>query len=149
MVGLADVVQEIPTVLGEIDLTTEFELGAIGLGTMPVTFPVANHPGQGHEISLRNSPGILGWSEVPSDWVRPGIMLYGATPFGEDQAVAARLQPVMTLESKLIAVRELPAGESVGYIGANGAGKSTTIKMLTGILVPTAGTVHAPSGGWG
>jgi len=32
-------------------------------------------------------------------------------------------------------------GESVGYIGANGAGKSTTIKMLTGILVPTAGSV--------
>jgi ABC-2 type transport system ATP-binding protein len=33
-------------------------------------------------------------------------------------------------------------GESVGYIGANGAGKSTTIKMLTGILVPTSGTVR-------
>nr|WP_081635429.1 ATP-binding cassette domain-containing protein [Nocardia sp. BMG111209] len=34
------------------------------------------------------------------------------------------------------------SGAAVGYIGANGAGKSTTIKMLTGILVPTAGTVH-------
>jgi ABC-2 type transport system ATP-binding protein len=34
------------------------------------------------------------------------------------------------------------AGESVGYIGANGAGKSTTIKMLTGILVPTSGRVR-------
>ena len=34
------------------------------------------------------------------------------------------------------------AGEAVGYIGPNGAGKSTTIKMLTGILVPTAGTVR-------
>src|SRR3974377_1472078 len=33
-------------------------------------------------------------------------------------------------------------GEMVGYIGANGAGKSTTIKMLTGILVPTSGTVR-------
>ncbi|MCY7372183.1 MAG: ATP-binding cassette domain-containing protein [Spirochaetaceae bacterium] len=33
-------------------------------------------------------------------------------------------------------------GECVGYIGANGAGKSTTIKMLTGILVPTSGTVR-------
>lgn len=33
-------------------------------------------------------------------------------------------------------------GESVGYIGANGAGKSTTIKMLTGILVPTSGAVR-------
>ena len=34
------------------------------------------------------------------------------------------------------------AGEAVGYIGANGAGKSTTIKALTGILVPTGGSVH-------
>jgi ABC-2 type transport system ATP-binding protein len=34
------------------------------------------------------------------------------------------------------------AGEMVGYIGVNGAGKSTTIKMLTGILVPTSGSVR-------
>lgn len=37
---------------------------------------------------------------------------------------------------------QIAAGESVGYIGANGAGKSTTIKMLVGILVPTSGTVR-------
>ncbi len=47
---------------------------------------------------------------------------------------------------ELVAVDELSlqieAGESVGYIGANGAGKSTTIKMLVGILVPTSGTVR-------
>ncbi|WP_232676964.1 ATP-binding cassette domain-containing protein [Nocardioides sp. R-C-SC26] len=36
----------------------------------------------------------------------------------------------------------IEAGEAVGYIGANGAGKSTTIKMLTGILVPTRGEVR-------
>ena len=72
------------------------------------------------EVSLRNSPAVLGWPELfpqqrPSDWVRPGIMLYGATPFEQAQATAARLQPVMTLESKIIAVRDLPAGEPVGY----------------------------------
>ena len=67
------------------------------------------------EVSLRNSPSVLGWPKVPSDWVRPGLMLYGTTPFEEPQAVAARLQPVMTLESKVICVRELPAGEPVGY----------------------------------
>jgi ABC-2 type transport system ATP-binding protein len=37
----------------------------------------------------------------------------------------------------------IEAGEMVGYIGANGAGKSTTVKMLTGILVPTSGRVTA------
>lgn len=72
------------------------------------------------EVSLRNSPAILGWpglfkNQQPSDWVRPGIMLYGATPFEQDHELTARLQPVMTLESKVIAVRELPAGEPVGY----------------------------------
>jgi alanine racemase len=67
------------------------------------------------EISLRNSPAVMGWPNMPSDWVRPGIMLYGATPFDQPQAVADQLQPVMTLESKVICVRELPAGEAVGY----------------------------------
>ena len=78
----------------------------------------AAREGLSAEISLRNSPGVLGWPKVPSDWVRPGIMLYGATPFDQSQPVADRLQPVMTLESKVICVRELPAGEPVGYGGA-------------------------------
>ncbi|MHC8303324.1 alanine racemase [Pseudomonas sp. PB3P13] len=67
------------------------------------------------EVSLRNSPAVLGWPQIHSDWVRPGIMLYGATPFEEASDVASRLQPVMTLESKVICVRELPAGEPIGY----------------------------------
>ncbi len=67
------------------------------------------------EVSLRNSPSVLGWPTMPSDWVRPGLMLYGTTPFEEAQTLASRLQPVMTLESKVICVRELPAGEPVGY----------------------------------
>jgi alanine racemase len=70
------------------------------------------------EVSLRNSPGVMGWPNVPSDWVRPGIMLYGATPFDQPQPVADRLQAVMSLESRVICVRELPAGEPVGYGGA-------------------------------
>lgn len=36
---------------------------------------------------------------------------------------------------------EVEEGELVGYIGENGAGKSTTIKMLTGLLTPTSGQV--------
>lgn len=67
------------------------------------------------EVSLCNSPAVLGWPEIPSDWVRPGIMLYGATPFEVANTQAECLQPVMTLESKVICVRELPPGEPVGY----------------------------------
>ncbi len=43
------------------------------------------------EVSLRNSPSILGWPTTPSDWVRPGLMLYGATPF--EEAHPPRLTP--------------------------------------------------------
>ncbi|WP_028942438.1 alanine racemase [Pseudomonas vranovensis] len=75
----------------------------------------AARQGLSAEVSLRNSPAVLGWPNIPSDWVRPGIMLYGATPFEVPQADAARLQPVMTLQSRVISVRELPAGEPVGY----------------------------------
>lgn len=65
--------------------------------------------------SLRNSPALLGWPQIRDDWARPGLMLYGATPFAQAHPVAERLRPVMTLESRIIAVRELPAGEPVGY----------------------------------
>ena len=72
-------------------------------------------------------------------------MLYGATPFGEDQALAARLQPVMTLESKVICVRELPAGEPVGY----GARFVTPKPMRVGVVAmgyADGYPRHAPTG---
>ncbi|WP_062379747.1 alanine racemase [Pseudomonas abietaniphila] len=93
------------------------ELGSVRTDEQVAIFQSARE-GLAAEVSLRNSPGVMGWPNVPSDWVRPGIMLYGATPFDQPQSVADRLQPVMTLESKVICVRELPAGEPVGYGGA-------------------------------
>jgi alanine racemase len=87
-------------------------------------------PGLPAEISLRNSPAVMGWPTVPSDWVRPGIMLYGATPFDQPQSVADRLQPVMSLESRVICVRDLPAGEPVGYGGTFIAERSMRIGVV-------------------
>ena len=49
------------------------------------------------------------------DWLRPGIMLYGATPFAELDAATLGLRPVMSLEAQLIGLRDIAAGESVGY----------------------------------
>ena len=97
------------------------------------------------EVSLRNSPAVLGWPTVTSDWVRPGLMMYGCTPFEEEQAVASRLQPVMTLESKVICVRELPAGEPVGY----GAKFVTPKPMRIGVVAlgyADGYPRHAPTG---
>lgn len=65
--------------------------------------------------SIANSPATLGWPSTRLDWVRPGIMLYGASPLDDNLAVSKELKPVMTLESALISVRELAAGESIGY----------------------------------
>lgn len=76
-------------------------------------FDAADVAGMPH--SLSNSAALLGWPEVKSDWARPGLMLYGANPFPVPQAAAAELRPVMTLESKIIAVRDIGVGEPVGY----------------------------------
>jgi alanine racemase len=70
------------------------------------------------ERSIANSSGILGWPETHGDWVRPGIMLYGVSPFGDSVAADEGLRPVMTLQSELIAVRRVRAGEAVGYGGS-------------------------------
>ena len=69
------------------------------------------------ETSLSNSPALLGWPQLRGDWARPGLMLYGANPFGGAHPLADALQPVMTLQSRIICVRELPAGEPIGYGG--------------------------------
>ncbi len=65
--------------------------------------------------SLANSPATLGWPPARTDWLRPGLMLYGASPFEEPHPEADRLQPAMSLRSEVIAVRDIEPGESVGY----------------------------------
>jgi len=102
------------------------------------------------EVSVRNSPAVLGWPQLfeqqqPSDWVRPGIMLYGATPFEQAHAVAAQLKPVMTLESKVISVRELPAGEPVGY-GARFVTERPTRIGVVAMGYADGYPRHAPTG---
>ncbi len=69
------------------------------------------------ERSLANSAGILGWPQTHFDWVRPGIMLYGASPFVDSLAADEGLQPVMTFHTRLISIKRLRKGEPVGYGG--------------------------------
>ena len=68
--------------------------------------------------SIAASGGILLWPQSHYDWVRPGIILYGVSPL-DDRSTGKDFgcQPVMTLTSSLIAVREHKAGEPVGYGG--------------------------------
>lgn len=66
--------------------------------------------------SLANSAATLWHPETHYDWVRPGIILYGASPSGQWQDVAnSGIKPVMTLSSQIIAVQNLKPGDTVGY----------------------------------
>ncbi len=67
--------------------------------------------------SLANSAGLLAWPDARRGWGRPGLMLYGASPFEVPLQAADALRPVMTLRSRIIAVKEVAAGEPVGYSG--------------------------------
>jgi len=80
--------------------------------------------------SLANSAGIVRYAEVGGDFVRPGIMLYGASPFPFDPAERLGLRPVMTLRSQLIAIQEVRPNESVGYGAAYTATKAERIGVV-------------------
>ena len=69
------------------------------------------------QLSLANSAAILDYPETHMDWVRPGIMLYGGSPFADRKAAELDLQPVMTLSSEIISVQTLAAGQRIGYGG--------------------------------
>jgi alanine racemase len=69
------------------------------------------------ERSIANSAGIIAWPDAHADWVRPGLMLYGASPFAERTAADLGLLPAMTFTTQLIAVRNVAAGEAIGYNG--------------------------------
>jgi alanine racemase len=65
--------------------------------------------------SLANSAAIIDHPLTHAEWVRPGIMLYGASPFAGRSASALGLQPAMHFESRLIGVQSLATGDAVGY----------------------------------
>jgi len=67
--------------------------------------------------SLANSAGTLGHDLAHRDWQRPGIMLYGATPFPHEHEHGDKLQPVMSLTSEIIAIHNLEKGDAIGYGG--------------------------------
>nr|WP_174506137.1 alanine racemase [Acinetobacter sp. Marseille-Q1620] len=65
--------------------------------------------------SCCNSAAIFKWPELNFDFVRPGIMLYGASPFADKSVNELDLKPVMTFTAEIIALNHIQAGESVGY----------------------------------
>jgi alanine racemase len=80
--------------------------------------------------TLANSAALIRYPQSHADWVRPGIMLYGATPFADVSAQQLGLRPVMTLTSRIIAVQQLRAGDTVGYGGLFKAERDTRIGVV-------------------
>jgi len=67
------------------------------------------------ERSIANSAGLVAWPEARTEWVRPGLMLYGISPLPDLNAGQIGLRPVMTLSTQLISLRRVPRGAGVGY----------------------------------
>ncbi len=69
------------------------------------------------EQCIANSAGILAWTATHTAWIRPGIMLYGVSPFAGRTGEQEGLRPVMSFRTRLIALKNLPTGARVGYGG--------------------------------
>lgn len=80
--------------------------------------------------SIGNSAGTLGWPIAHGNWVRPGLALYGVSPFAGETAEKHGLRPVMTLETTVLTVRDVKRGETVGYAGAWRAERDSSIAIL-------------------
>lgn len=97
------------------------------------------------ERSIANSAGVIAFPDSHVEWVRPGLMLYGVSPMEDSTSHDEGLIPVMTLESRLIAVKQLNANEPVGY----GATWRCPEDMPVGVVAAGYGDGyprHAPSG---
>jgi alanine racemase len=107
-----------------------------------------NQVTQGFEAprSLANSAALLRFAdETRADWVRPGIMLYGCSPFADRSAAALGLKPAMTLSSELIAVQHLHPGDKVGYGFSYEAARELTLGVVA-CGYADGYPRHAPSG---
>lgn len=83
-------------------------------------------------LCLANSPATLAWPVAHGAWNRPGIMLYGSNPLEMATPATDQLRPVMTLRSEIIALRDVEAGEPVGYGGRWRAPRRSRIAVVAG-----------------
>lgn len=99
----------------------------------------------GLAMSIANSAGILHWPESHAEWNRPGYMLYGNNPTNDFETDKQNLRPAMTMNSRIVAIRNLKAGEGVGY-GLDWVAKRESIIGTIAIGYGDGYPRHAPSG---
>ena len=107
--------QHLPNV-GDITLMSHFATADDATGVVDQQLCIEQaFSGLHYPQSLANSAALLRYRGTRADWVRPGIMLYGASPFADQSAEQLGLQPAMTLRSRIIAVQTLQPGDAIGY----------------------------------
>ncbi|HEY8118843.1 MAG TPA: alanine racemase [Methylophilaceae bacterium] len=132
--------------VAEITLMTHFATADEDVGiAAPFKLFQQTTAGFDYPRSLANSAAILRYPQTHMQWVRPGIMLYGATPVSGTAASSFGLKPVMSLASEVIAVQQLQVGDSVGY------GNRFTASRKTRVGIVACGYAdgyprHAPNG---
>lgn len=124
-------------ILGQIGKMTHFASadGEAGVITQMTAFEetVGQLPGG---VSVSNSAATLRYPDIAlarngqSSWVRPGICLYGSSPFDDVSAETLGLQPAMTLTSRLIGVQYVAANEGVGYGGRYRAPRAMRVGVV-------------------
>jgi len=82
------------------------------------------------ECSLANSAAIIEYPESHEDWVRPGFLLYGLSPFGKEHPSSKNLKPVMRFTTEIIDIKTVSSGEGVGYNHYWRAEKESRIAIL-------------------
>ena len=97
------------------------------------------------EWCLANSAAILQHPTSHGHWVRPGLMLYGVSPFAHTPGTALGLRPAMQFTSRIIAIRVVRAGEAVGY-GSTWTSTTNTLVGTVAVGYADGYPRHAPSG---
>ena len=92
-------------------------------------------------VSIGNTPGTLGWPAISDarrefgfrgdSWIRPGIALFGISPFADQSGAELGLKPVMQFEARLIARKPLRAGAKVGYKGKYISDRDTQLGVIS------------------
>ena len=97
------------------------------------------------ERSIAASAAIVAWPETHADWVRPGLMLYGVSPFSDQLGADHQLQAAMLFQSKIISIKAIKQGESVGY-GATWIAQRDSLIGVIAVGYGDGYPRHAPSG---
>ncbi len=121
--------------VGELTLMTHFAEadGARGVDWQLARFNAIREQwpeSADYAVSMANSAALFRYPETVHDCVRPGIVLYGGSPFDDVTAAQLGLRPAMTLASEIIAVHDVQVGEQVGYGGTFVAEQPTRVGVV-------------------